>query len=810
MDTATVQSITDDARPRVLIVAPAERVEATADGLRDAQPAFAVTTATDGERAQELVAERDVDCVVCAESLPDTDGVSVLYAIREAYPSMPVFLYADEGSEELASEAISAGVTDYVPLSLGEEQPAVLANRVLNAIEKHRAKTELEARERRLARLINNLPGVVYRSEDAPPRTITLAQGECEELIGYGAAAIEDGGVDWLDDVVHPDDREDVRETIRERVQDEDHYELTYRIRTDAGTVKWVWDKGCGVYEGGDPVALEGFVTEITDRVERRQELREYETLIETIPDGAYVLDDGFCFRMVNDALTELTGYDEDELLGTHISTLGDAGAMNDSERLRSELVSGTRDVATTEAEIRDADGESFPAELRFSTLSADPDDGEFEGTAGVLRDTTERKERKRQLERQRERLAAINQLHRVLEDITVSVLETPTREEMERRVCERLVESDSYAFAWIGEVDRGTRSVTPSAAAGAGDGYLDDVTITADESDTGQGPGGTAVRTSERQVIANVATEDSFGPWRDAALERGFRSIASIPITHRGSVYGVLNVYSERTGAFEDWEGKILDALGDVLGHAFNAFQRKKTLMGDVLTELEFRIPELEVPLAAATRNRDCSIRVDRTLPAGQDEYIQYLTVDGIDPDAVRDLARRVDSVEHVSLVGTEDGADEHQFEVVQTEPPLTSTVASFGGRVRSGTVRDGEFHATVELPPDADVRSILEAVREQYPDVELVAQRTTEQDAVTTGEFRSRVFEELTEKQRTALEAAYFSGFFEWPRENSGEEIAETLGVAPATFSQHIRNAERKIGDVLLQQDRDDESRD
>ncbi|HMB49526.1 MAG TPA: bacterio-opsin activator domain-containing protein [Natronoarchaeum rubrum] len=806
MDTVTVQSVTDDARPQVLLVGRSESVESTADGLRDAQPAFAVTTATSGERAQSIVADRDVDCVVCAEALPDTDGVTVLYAIRETYPSMPVFLYAGGGTEELASEAISAGVTDYVPTTLAEEQPAVLANRILNAVEKHRAETALEDRERRLARLIDNLPGFVYRSEDVPPRTMALVQGECEQLTGYDAAAIEDG-VDWLDDVVHPDDREDVRETISERLRDGDHYELTYRIRTDAGTIKWVWDKGCGVSEDDEVVALEGFITEITDRVERRQELREYETLLETIPDGAYVLDESFCFRTINGALGELTGYERDELLGAHISTLTDADAMTDSERLRSELLSGTRDVATMEADVETADGDRFPAELRFSTLSDDAGE-EFAGTAGVLRDTTERKERKRQLERQRERLAAINQLHRVLEDITVSVIETPTREEMERRVCERLVESDSYALAWIGDVDRGTRTISPSTFAGDGDGYLDEVTITADETETGTGPAGTAVRTSEPQIVGDIATEASVEPWREAALDRGFRSLASIPITHRGSVYGVLTVYSERTDAFEDRESEILDTLGDVLGHAFNAFQRKKTLMGDVLTELEFRIPELESPLAAATEERDCSIAVDRTLPAGEDEFLQYLTIEGIDADAVQELADRVDSIDRVSLLGPEESGSDHQVEVSQTAPPLTSTVAAFGGRVRSGTVRDGEFHATVELPPDADVRSILEAVREQYADAELVAQRTTEQDAVTTGEFRSSVFEELTEKQRTALEAAYFSGFFEWPRENSGEEIADTLGVAPATFSQHIRTAERKIGDVLLEGDRDDES--
>jgi len=53
----------------------------------------------------------------------------------------------------------------------------------------------------------------------------------------------------------------------------------------------------------------------------------------------------------------------------------------------------------------------------------------------------------------------------------------------------------------------------------------------------------------------------------------------------------------------------------------------------------------------------------------------------------------------------------------------------------------------------------------------------------------------DELTEKQRAALETAYFAGYFDWPRGSTGEEIAERLGIAPATFNQHLRTAERKF---------------
>jgi predicted DNA binding protein len=66
----------------------------------------------------------------------------------------------------------------------------------------------------------------------------------------------------------------------------------------------------------------------------------------------------------------------------------------------------------------------------------------------------------------------------------------------------------------------------------------------------------------------------------------------------------------------------------------------------------------------------------------------------------------------------------------------------------------------------------------------------------------------DELTDRQRTALEAAYFSGIFEWPRHSSGEEVAESLGVSSPTFHQHVRAAEKKIFGALLEDSSSDET--
>jgi predicted DNA binding protein len=60
--------------------------------------------------------------------------------------------------------------------------------------------------------------------------------------------------------------------------------------------------------------------------------------------------------------------------------------------------------------------------------------------------------------------------------------------------------------------------------------------------------------------------------------------------------------------------------------------------------------------------------------------------------------------------------------------------------------------------------------------------------------------IADELTDRQLAVLRAAYQAGFFEWPRDASGEEVAESLDIAAPTFHQHLRKAEKAIIAVFL----------
>lgn len=82
--------------------------------LERERESFTVVTETDPREVLDRLEETPVDCVVSDYEMPHLDGLDVLEAIRERYPDLPFVLFTGQGSEEIASEAISAGVTEYL------------------------------------------------------------------------------------------------------------------------------------------------------------------------------------------------------------------------------------------------------------------------------------------------------------------------------------------------------------------------------------------------------------------------------------------------------------------------------------------------------------------------------------------------------------------------------------------------------------------------------------------------------------------------------------------------------------------------
>jgi PAS domain S-box-containing protein len=172
-----------------------------------------------------------------------------------------------------------------------------------------------------------------------------------------------------------------------------------------AGVTEYVrtgGERGHEVLAAGVETALER-ARDPTGDHDREDELERYRTIVESTGDPVYTLDAAGRITYVNEAFESMTGYDAGALVGEHMSLLVPAADVAASEELIRDLLDDPeRTNDTVELDIVRADGSRVRCENHIALL---PYDETFQGTAGAIRDITARRERKRELEAQNERL---------------------------------------------------------------------------------------------------------------------------------------------------------------------------------------------------------------------------------------------------------------------------------------------------------------------------------------------------------------------------------------------------------------------
>ncbi len=116
--------------------------------------------------------------------------------------------------------------------------------------------------------------------------------------------------------------------------------------------------------------------------------------------------------------------------------------------------------------------------------------------------------------------------------------------------------------------------------------------------------------------------------------------------------------------------------------------------------------------------------------------------------------------------------------------------TLTNHGTTIRDVTVEDAVGSCLVEVSQEANVRR-SRTHSSIYENTELVARREVDRQVRTAAERRNLILDQLTDRQLTTLRLAYYGGFFDWPRESTGEEIAEAMDVSAPTMHQHLRKA-------------------
>lgn len=193
---------------------------------------------------------------------------------------------------------------------------------------------------------------------------------------------------------------------------------------------------------------------------------------------------------------------------------------------------------------------------------------GKIVRSVGMTHDITERKIEEGRLKKLNKTLAALSKSSQAMS-------QSVEEKDYVRQICKIIAEDTDFAMIWIGyALDDEAKTVEPVASAGFDKNYLSTVRVTWDDSETGQGPTGTAIRTGKMCMCNNMLTDPSFAPWREQAIKRGYASSIVFPLKTGEKTFGAISIYSAEPDSFLDDEINLLSELANDLAHGINTIR--------------------------------------------------------------------------------------------------------------------------------------------------------------------------------------------------------------------------------------------
>jgi PAS domain S-box-containing protein len=290
------------------------------------------------------------------------------------------------------------------------------------------------------------------------------------------------------------------------------------------------------------------------------------EDVFNAMGEGVIVIDLDYTIIEANPAALELFGRKGEELIGRKCYKV----AHGKSEPCKDVpcTIEGVLEKGEVKGLIHEhikGSGEPWTSEISATPLR--DKGGKIIGIVEINRDVTFQKRAEKEIEHLNSVLKAINEINSAI-----------TREKdantLFKKVCETLHRVRGYKMVWVGLVKEDTKEVVPVAKAGIEEGYLESVRITYDDSETGMGPTGMAIKTKKPQVMRDIPNDPRFKPWREEALKRGYISSVSVPLVYGDRVYGALSVYSDTSEVFTEEEIKLLMRVSEDLAFALKAIE--------------------------------------------------------------------------------------------------------------------------------------------------------------------------------------------------------------------------------------------
>jgi PAS domain S-box-containing protein len=296
---------------------------------------------------------------------------------------------------------------------------------------------------------------------------------------------------------------------------------------------------------------LENLLTESEER---------YRRIFETASDGIVLLEKRRGnITHANPAAEKMLGYSKEECIGKNLQDIGVSLDMCDFSTIMQTL-SKNGTINYDDVQVKTKSGQDIYTDIYMVDRAR--------LAQCTIRDVTERQQKDKNIQR-------LNRVLLARSESSKAMMSARDEEWYLNEVCRIIVEDCGHALVWIGfaEKDEG-KTIRPAAHFGIDRGYLDTIHITWADSERGQGPAGTAIRTTKPSIVRDISGDIAFELWREDAVKRGYAAIISVPLLTGGKAFGSLNIYSRHRDPFSEDEVRLLNDLAEDLSYGITAIR--------------------------------------------------------------------------------------------------------------------------------------------------------------------------------------------------------------------------------------------
>ncbi len=417
---------------------------------------------------------------------------------------------------------------------------------------------------------------------DADTRII-IVNRQFEKLMGYSLHELK--GKNLFDSILFPDNKEMMIEYHRKRMVDPESAPSQYEIAT--------------VDKNGNKLQLllnvslmpesKFSLVSISDISEQRlaeskviSSENYYQTIFDTTGTVTLLLEEDMSISRVNQECERIIGYSNAELT-----------SMKWPEIVHPDYVQQMEEFH----QLRRIDPSSVP--FKYKTVMINKQQQAREGLMAVELIPGTKTSVATFID-----LTDFNRIDRSLNAISACnkiMLHAQTEKELLHDICQTIVDLGGYSMCWVGFLqDDEKQTVLPAASAGRVDNYFKNPRLSMTDPLMGSSPIGLSINTGKPVIARDIVNEISNMPWLNIALEQGFKSSISIPLMNNARAFGILCIYSDKIGIFDDEEQNLLMEMADNLDFAIIALRTREE-RNRTLQEMELYVEKMRILMKQA-----------------------------------------------------------------------------------------------------------------------------------------------------------------------------------------------------------------